>query len=106
MRADWEMNTPVLSTAHILPATLKHLEGVAGNAKYPSGIFVFVGFDHPDVWDAFPDMKAIMVWLRENYGENETWIRFDCDAEVMEELCDYSPDWDSASSAMPVAMVG
>ena len=96
MKANWVSTIPVISTAHILPETLKHLESMGGNAKYECGIFFFLGFDHPENWKECPDMVAVATWFRRVYGEDENWIRFDQDGDLIEELPDHSAAWEKA----------
>ncbi len=82
----WVMTIPVISTQH-MPSThsLVSFEGLA--ATYPGGGFVYLPDDPvDDVWTI-----PILTWLRDLYGDEANWLRFDADADVVDELPTY--DW-------------
>ncbi len=92
------MQVPVLSTAHIRPATGEFLidegNGIFGVvATYDDGWFIFVGdLEGLDTFDALSqDLQKVLQWAFDNGHE---WIRIDAHVgDIIEELPNYSEEW-------------
>ena len=92
------MNVPVLSTAHIRPATSEFLTNEGSDnlgvvAAYDGGWFIFVGErEGLDTFDMLSeDLQKVLQWAFDNDHE---WIRIDAHAgDIIEELPDYSGEW-------------
>lgn len=85
-RPDWVMTVPVISTAHMpRPDSLeKFSDSVV--AVYEDGGFLYLPTNPPkDTWTI-----PIDAWLTANFGEDQSWVRFDCDADVIEGLPVYN----------------
>lgn len=87
----WVMHVPVISTAH-MPAT-NSLRDFSSSvcAPYAEGGFLYLP-DDPEIGELWT--APILDWVREHFGEDANWVRFDCDADVIEGLPVF--DWSSA----------
>lgn len=91
-KPDWVMTVPVISTAH-MPSSDAIVDLIisksAACAVYDDeGGFVCLPDDPMDEaqWTA-----PILTWLKQNFGDDSNWVRFDCDAQVIGGLPTY--DW-------------
>lgn len=82
----WVMHIPVISTKHMpKPSSLVLFEGPV--ATYPEGGFAYLPDDPMiEAWTI-----PILAWLRDFVDEEANWVRFDCDADVIDGLPTY--DW-------------
>lgn len=92
------MNVPVLSTAHIRPATAEFLTDEGSNnlgavATYADGWFIFVGdLEGLNTFDSLSeDLQKVLQWAFDN---KHGWIRLDAHmGDIIEGLPNYSEEW-------------
>lgn len=93
-KTEWVMTVPVISTAHLSgPNELDRLSQMFQVARTDCGGLIQIGLGGTTGEPAY--ISDIRRWLLRNYGDKCSWLRFDRDAEVMDDLEDFTYVWEA-----------
>lgn len=88
----WVMTIPVISTVHMPKSYALDMLPNSRRALTPEGGFLLL-YDDPAPGEIVSDAWTVPIgrWLHKEFGWQHDWVRFDCDADVIEGLPVY--DW-------------